>query len=174
MTKVERIKPVKPNFNLPWERGLEHIEQEGSPIGLMREERGWTKGDIYELSGFELHPAQQELYEDLPGLPSLDDLVRYARVFGFSPGELLDKLFRREAERLDESNAGGIRIRGAGDAKIELRAIGAWDGWWKVQSRVLSPAAETWGTMPRRFDSMEAAIKFMDEEYDIADWHESE
>ena len=159
VSKIARNRPVKPNFDLPWERAWEHVYQlDSSYLSDMREARGWSRMDVCELSDEELPVPQQELYEEFPGLPRTEDLAEYARLFGVTPGEFLDAILRITAEELDTAATGGITTRDG----FEYRAVGTRDGGWCVQHRQVGEAS--WTTLPRRFETADQARRYHVEE----------
>lgn len=100
----ETLKPIKEDFRWPWARGEEHIRQEGTSFWQrLREERGWTRQDVWELTDYVLDPAQQAVIEGdyQPGLVwEMEDLCALATLYGRAPGELLDASFDEAGEML--------------------------------------------------------------------------
>lgn len=105
-----------------WQFGSEHVTQEGSDLGKLRQEYGLTREEVEALSGGMLAVPMQELLEDYPGLPDVEQLEAYAAIFSrpypdrpapwvaterkptppkrWSPGGLLNYLLERAGEPL--------------------------------------------------------------------------
>lgn len=96
--------PKEPDYNLPWVRGWEYICQEGQDYILkQRDQRGWTREDVHDMTEGSLDPNTQGLIEgDYGGgqIPDLDDLVCYAILFDTSPGKLLDDILEQKGRQL--------------------------------------------------------------------------
>lgn len=82
----ELVDRVQPDYWQAWELGYEHVSQEGSGLARLRRFYGLTRADVAELADGMLPEPQQELYEDYGGgIPELDDLILYARIFTAAP-----------------------------------------------------------------------------------------
>jgi hypothetical protein len=96
--------PIKPDYSLPWVLGWEYVMQEGSSlVRRLREERGWTRDDVYELTDYTLDPNTLGLIEGEYGigLPwEIDQLVTLAVLFDMSPGQLLDRIYEDKGREL--------------------------------------------------------------------------
>lgn len=93
---ADTLKPIKPDFSLPWVRGWEHVSQEGSSYWRkLREARGWTRDDVYELTDWMINPATQALIEQEygPCMPDREELEYLAFLYGRKPGEMLDECY---------------------------------------------------------------------------------
>jgi hypothetical protein len=69
----------KKDWRWPWVRGDEYIEQEGTSFWQrLREERGWSREDVWDLTGDLVNPAEQALIEGDYGngyIWEIDDLI---------------------------------------------------------------------------------------------------
>jgi transcriptional regulator with XRE-family HTH domain len=84
-----------------WELGLEHIEQEGSSAWqAIREKRGLSPEQLESVSSSEVMWEEVRMYEDRPGMPTLDQLAWLARLEGTSPGALLDRIIETEGREI--------------------------------------------------------------------------
>lgn len=93
------LTPIKPDYTQPWVRGWEYILTEGTTFWTrLREERGWTREQVHELTDYVLSPAEQELLEGEwgPGMPTLAQLELLAVLYGRRPGELLDECYEEK------------------------------------------------------------------------------
>lgn len=99
-------KEVEGNYELAWEVGYEYVGQEGTNVfTVLREDRGWTQEDVEQLTGGMVPIPIQMMLEDYPigGHVDVDELVHLARIYGLSPGGLLDLIFVTAGQRiLDE------------------------------------------------------------------------
>lgn len=100
----EIIDQKEMDYSLPWVRGWEYVIQEGSgTVQRLREERGWTRDDVYDLTGGSIDPNTLGLIEGEygPGVPwEVDQLVELAVVFDMKPGELLDLIYEEKGREL--------------------------------------------------------------------------
>lgn len=98
--------PIEADYELPWVRGHEYIGQEGTDYWRkLREARGWTHEDVYELTNCLLTPGQQMIIEgEYTGgwVSDVDDLIVLAVLYGRKPGELLDECFESKGRELAE------------------------------------------------------------------------
>lgn len=95
--------PIEPDFSKAWVRGEEYIGQEGSSYWTrIREGRGWSRDDVYELTDYQLCPAAQELLESEwgPSMPDLHELILLAHLYGERPGDLLNECFEQKGREL--------------------------------------------------------------------------
>lgn len=96
--------PIKPNYELPWVRGMEYVRQEGSTlVQRMREERGWTRDDVHELTDWALDPNTLGLIEGEygAGIPwEIEHLDMLAVLFDTTPGKLLDRIYEEKGHEL--------------------------------------------------------------------------
>lgn len=89
------------DFSQPWTRGLEYIEQEGTPAWQeIRERHGLTPEQVELLSESQVMWEEVHMLEDRPGLPTLQQLEFYARLEGTSPGALLDGVLEAKGREL--------------------------------------------------------------------------
>lgn len=98
------LAPVKHDFSKAWVRGWEHIAQEGtSYFQRLREARGWSRQDVWDLTDGHLDPGVQAVYEGewAPAwAPDVDTLIDLAHIYGTSPGQLLDGCFEEKGREL--------------------------------------------------------------------------
>ncbi len=96
--------PIQADYDLPWVRGWEYVIQEGSgTVQRLREERGWSRDDVHELTDFQLDPNTLGLIEGEygAGMPwETDHLVMLAILFEMKPGELLDLIYEEKGREL--------------------------------------------------------------------------
>lgn len=102
------LTPIKADYSLAWVCGMEYVNQEGSGVvQRMREERGWSREDVYELTDYMLNPNELGMIEGEygPGVPfEIEHLTTLAVLFGCRPGELLDRIYEEKGSRLLEED----------------------------------------------------------------------
>ena len=98
------LKPIEPDYSLAWVRGWEYVSQEGtSLIEKLREERGWSREDVWELTDGQIDPNTLGLIEGDYGIGypyEVDHLISLAVLFGCRPGELLDRIYEEKGSEL--------------------------------------------------------------------------
>lgn len=103
MPQVDRDGEAQPDFTKFWVVGHEYISQEGTDFfKKLREEAGLTRENIETLSGYIgfVSVPQQMMFEDYPGIPTLDELVALAVIYDTSPGALIDRCFSKKGAQL--------------------------------------------------------------------------
>jgi hypothetical protein len=96
---------VDQNWDSPIERGYEYMIQDlrESWLKKERERRGLSRQQIHELTGFEdLFEPEQELIEDYGQQPDVNQIFWYGRIFGLTPGQVLDEMFSSVGRELIE------------------------------------------------------------------------
>lgn len=100
----ETMEPIKPDYSKAWVRGEEHIGQEGTGFWQRkREQRGWSREDVYELTDFVLDPLTLGLIEGdygCGGVWDMRQLIDLAHLYGESPGAMLDQCFEEMGREL--------------------------------------------------------------------------
>lgn len=93
---------IKPDFTKAWEIGCEYVMQEGSGVWQkIREEAGYTREELYEaLDYMALHPARQQLLEEIVDWPEWEELEWYARIADMTPGQLIDYIYITKGEEI--------------------------------------------------------------------------
>lgn len=104
------LTPIKPDYSQAWVLGHEHISQEGTTFWQRkREEKGWTREDVHELTDWQLDPNTLGLIEGDYGpgtVWELDHLTTLAVLYGMRPGEMLDACFEEKGfQILEEDDA---------------------------------------------------------------------
>jgi transcriptional regulator with XRE-family HTH domain len=90
-----------------WRRGAEYVCQEGSPLWQqLRQEKGWTREELEAqtdaVAGMPVVWQRQAMFEDLPDLPTIEELEALAQVYDTKPGELLDRCYEETGRMLRE------------------------------------------------------------------------
>lgn len=123
MSGSPTLKPIKEDFSLPWVRGREYVQQEGTSFFKdLRAEKGWTQDEVFELSDWILNPAIQAMLEQEwgPYLPTLDELETLAVLYGRKPGELLDEMYERKGNELIREEKLGAEILYFNDTAMKV------------------------------------------------------
>lgn len=93
--------PIKPNYDLPWVRGEEHVATEGTSFWQrQREAKGWTREDVEALSDYVLCVPLQMLWEEHVTMPDVQYLTTLAFLYETSPGRLLDDCYEEKGRVL--------------------------------------------------------------------------
>jgi hypothetical protein len=89
--------------------GSEYVSQEGTTFWeRLRTERGWTRDDVERLTekeategfGVPVIHERQEMFEERPDFPDLQELEALATLYDMTPGQLLDRCYTEEGERI--------------------------------------------------------------------------
>lgn len=109
------LEPIKPDYSKAWVRGYEQVTQEGtSYFTRLREERGWTREQVYELTDWMLDPATQALIEGdygIGGIWDFDHLYWLAVLYDKSPGDILNEIYEEKGRELLAEEAADTRPR---------------------------------------------------------------
>lgn len=103
------LKPIEPDFSQDWVRGAEHTAQEGSEFWQKkREEKGWSREDVEQLTDGMVIVERQTMFEDRPDFPDLQELEALAHIYETSPGALLDAAFEEWGALLRSEEEGDL------------------------------------------------------------------
>jgi hypothetical protein len=105
MPEINALGEVQPDFDQAWVVGHEYIDQEGTTFWKkLREDHGYSREDVEAMSTglCYLSIPEQALFEDYPGMPSVEHLVTLAAIYDTTPGALLDRCFEEKGKELIE------------------------------------------------------------------------
>jgi release factor glutamine methyltransferase len=84
-----------------WETGANYVHENGSPLWrMLRQEKGWSRDDVWEKTDGICLPPAQEIWEDHIGFPEWEELEALATLYELTPGELLDRVYEMQGRMI--------------------------------------------------------------------------